>query len=138
MSFEGEVDLEHAIDDMDDLQDTLIPCPVCHAKYDICDIFVHVFNNHPTFLLVWRSVYCPLMPNMMYDYEIEFDHIDHVAPLTHIYGDATSRFTCPICFEPPHNMMSHRKIKKCGHIFCSKCIESWFRINVTCPMCRVC
>ena len=121
--------------------DITIPCPVCHSNYDIYDIFSHVFLNHPTFLLVWRSVYYPLMPNMMYDYEIEFEpiHEDYLdAPLTHMHGEDASQFTCPVCFEPPNSMMTHRKITKCGHIFCSACIDTWFKINMSCPMCRVC
>jgi hypothetical protein len=150
MSLEEEEieDIEEIEENIESLANTdaTIPCPVCHLDYDICDIFVHVFTNHPTFLLVWRSVHCPLMPNMIYDYEIAYEpistdesYINHLeAPLTQLYGEAASQFICPICFESPHSMMSHRKITKCGHVFCSQCIDTWFQINMTCPMCRVC
>jgi hypothetical protein len=145
VSIESTESTESIIECDDFPEDITIPCPVCHLDYDVYDIFTHVFTNHPTFLLVWRSVYCPVMPNIMYDYEIEHEqihnnpYINHLdAPLTQLYGEAASQFTCPICFEPPHSMMCHRKITKCGHVFCSQCIDAWFQINMSCPMCRVC
>ena len=40
---------------------------------------------------------------------------------------------CPVCFED-FSVMT--KLKKCGHRFCSGCIDSWTAVNDNCPVCR--
>ncbi|CAI4225584.1 unnamed protein product [Auanema sp. JU1783] len=40
---------------------------------------------------------------------------------------------CPICcdqFRKPQKL-------KCNHVFCTKCIDSWFEKTRTCPVCRI-
>jgi len=39
---------------------------------------------------------------------------------------------CSVCLEP---LTGGRKIS-CGHVFHVDCIEPWFRIHTTCPLCR--
>ena len=40
---------------------------------------------------------------------------------------------CPICMDKP---TQPRKLEKCGHIFCSDCIEAYFEnLKPTCPCC---
>ena len=42
---------------------------------------------------------------------------------------------CIICLEEFDNGKSVTKLK-CGHVFCTKCIEEWFSQSTTCPHCR--
>eukprot|EP00835_Amoeboradix_gromovi_P001298 NODE_56_length_25944_cov_0.235287.p12 type:complete len:180 gc:universal NODE_56_length_25944_cov_0.235287:468-1007(+) len=44
-------------------------------------------------------------------------------------------FQCSICFELAYSPV----VTKCGHLYCFKCIKSWFDINykLTCPVCKV-
>ena len=39
---------------------------------------------------------------------------------------------CPICMD---KFNQPRKLEKCGHIFCSECIEAYFEYKPTCPTC---
>lgn len=39
---------------------------------------------------------------------------------------------CPICNDPYKSPI----ILECGHIFCYVCVQTWFRRERTCPMCR--
>ncbi|KAM8707253.1 hypothetical protein ACLKA7_011362 [Drosophila subpalustris] len=39
---------------------------------------------------------------------------------------------CPIC----HDSYSSPIILECGHIFCDECVQTWFKREQTCPMCR--
>ena len=43
--------------------------------------------------------------------------------------------SCVICLEELKNGINVTKLK-CGHIFCTKCIEEWFSQSTTCPHCR--
>jgi hypothetical protein len=40
--------------------------------------------------------------------------------------------TCPICF----NKINEGETTSCGHTFCLKCINEWFKKNNNCPLCR--
>ena len=43
---------------------------------------------------------------------------------------------CAICLDRlPFQKTT--KLSKCGHIFHSKCLDSWLLIHQTCPLCRV-
>lgn len=44
--------------------------------------------------------------------------------------------TCIVCLETLLSRENIRKIKICGHMFCSECIEKWFEENHTCPLCK--
>ena len=43
---------------------------------------------------------------------------------------------CAICQENIDNNSIIRKIKKCGHIFHSECLDKWLEDHLTCPSCR--
>jgi hypothetical protein len=45
--------------------------------------------------------------------------------------------TCRICLESLRGQQDLRKIKKCSHIFCGECIQTWLTENKTCPLCNV-
>ncbi|EDV53916.1 uncharacterized protein LOC6554348 [Drosophila erecta] len=39
---------------------------------------------------------------------------------------------CPIC----HDAFNTPTVLGCGHIFCDECVQTWFKREQTCPMCR--
>ncbi|KAM7361558.1 uncharacterized protein ACRADG_012568 [Cochliomyia hominivorax] len=39
---------------------------------------------------------------------------------------------CPIC----HDSYTTPVVLECGHIFCDECVNTWFKREQTCPMCR--
>ncbi|XP_017113954.1 E3 ubiquitin-protein ligase RNFT1 [Drosophila elegans] len=39
---------------------------------------------------------------------------------------------CPIC----HDAFNTPIVLECGHIFCDECVQTWFKREQTCPMCR--
>ncbi|XP_037955386.1 E3 ubiquitin-protein ligase RNFT1-like [Teleopsis dalmanni] len=39
---------------------------------------------------------------------------------------------CPICHDNYNNPIA----LECGHIFCDDCVNTWFKREQTCPMCR--
>lgn len=41
-------------------------------------------------------------------------------------------FSCPICFE----LISEATITRCGHTYCSKCIQKSIEMNKKCPKCN--
>lgn len=41
-------------------------------------------------------------------------------------------FSCPICFE----LINEATITRCGHTYCSKCIQKSIEINKKCPKCN--
>lgn len=41
-------------------------------------------------------------------------------------------FSCPVCFE----IISEATITRCGHTYCSKCIQKSIEINKKCPKCN--
>ena len=42
---------------------------------------------------------------------------------------------CAVCLEEFKNGANVTKLK-CGHLFCSECIEKWLSNSITCPCCR--
>ena len=40
---------------------------------------------------------------------------------------------CAICLSKKKNPI---EINNCHHIFCSKCIRKWYKINKSCPLCK--
>ena len=42
---------------------------------------------------------------------------------------------CAVCLEEFKNGNNVTKLK-CGHLFCSDCIEKWLSNSITCPCCR--
>lgn len=43
---------------------------------------------------------------------------------------------CGICYDGKKKDIELKKTT-CGHIFCMKCFQAWFKISETCPMCRI-
>lgn len=56
-------------------------------------------------------------------YTVELDNKEAVA------------LTCPICFE---SLSSNLKpiTTRCGHLFCSECLQTFFRTTKKCPTCK--
>lgn len=45
--------------------------------------------------------------------------------------------TCSICLEDfADDLADVVKTKKCGHLFCKKCLQNWLQVNRNCPLCR--
>lgn len=45
-----------------------------------------------------------------------------------------SSSACAICFEP---VLSEITAISCGHVYHRACLEDWFKINKSCPLCKV-
>ncbi|XP_001358810.4 uncharacterized protein [Drosophila pseudoobscura] len=58
-------------------------------------------------------------------------NIDSERPPTKEELDAAGS-VCPIC----HDTFNTPIILECGHIFCDECVQTWFKREQTCPMCR--
>jgi hypothetical protein len=52
------------------------------------------------------------------------------------YTDEMSDKECSICLEEFKKDEKLMKIE-CHHYFHRKCIDDWFNINITCPLCRL-
>jgi len=49
---------------------------------------------------------------------------------------ATEGVICPVCQDDVLIATQARELDACGHQFHTGCIETWFRRNVHCPVCR--
>ena len=79
-------------------------------------------------LVVIKSVYdCYKLNNDDQD----DDFLNYNAPVTYKYNALSE---CPICLECYSSKVVRKTI--CGHLFCSMCIEDWFRKNNRCPLCN--
>ncbi|EDW81198.2 uncharacterized protein Dwil_GK11936 [Drosophila willistoni] len=58
-------------------------------------------------------------------------NIDSERPPTKDELDAAGS-VCPIC----HDSYNTPTLLECGHIFCDECVQTWFKREQTCPMCR--
>ena len=55
-----------------------------------------------------------------------------------IYTDATATGTvgeCSVCYALLPSRSNH-VFTMCGHLFCVKCLLTWWDTSITCPMCR--
>ncbi|KAH8294618.1 hypothetical protein KR018_000430 [Drosophila ironensis] len=59
------------------------------------------------------------------------NNIDSERPPTKDELDAAGAL-CPIC----HDAFTSPIVLECGHIFCDECVQTWFKREQTCPMCR--
>jgi hypothetical protein len=67
------------------------------------------------------------------DLEPVYVGVDDVESVTTLSTDRN--ITCPICQDEPSEGELIRKINKCSHAFCSKCIIPWLKMSKKCPMC---
>ncbi|OEL28534.1 hypothetical protein BAE44_0010447 [Dichanthelium oligosanthes] len=53
-------------------------------------------------------------------------------------GFGAEKVDCAVCLaELGDGEAAARLVPGCGHGFHAECIEAWFRVNSTCPLCRV-
>ncbi|CAI8603953.1 unnamed protein product [Vicia faba] len=50
-------------------------------------------------------------------------------------ADSTS-LTCSICLGDYKDSELLQLLSDCGHFFHKECVATWFRLNLSCPMCR--
>ncbi|KAL2251264.1 UNVERIFIED_CONTAM: RING-H2 finger protein ATL22 [Sesamum indicum] len=43
---------------------------------------------------------------------------------------------CAICLSDVRGGDRYRKLPECGHCFHAQCIDAWFKVHSTCPLCR--
>ncbi|CAA7020317.1 unnamed protein product [Microthlaspi erraticum] len=56
-----------------------------------------------------------------------------------LYSEAKGHSTascCPICLGDYKGKHLLRQLPDCSHLFHLKCIDTWLRLNPTCPVCR--
>ncbi|XP_045818468.1 RING-H2 finger protein ATL70-like [Trifolium pratense] len=53
----------------------------------------------------------------------------------HHKDDSTS-LICSICLADYKDSELLRLLSDCGHFFHKECVATWFRLNMSCPMCR--
>lgn len=61
--------------------------------------------------------------------------VDDVSAITSITtpSECVADSTCAICQD--NLSIRIRRINKCGHCFCSECIETWLAMSKKCPLC---
>ncbi|KAJ7974819.1 RING-H2 finger protein [Quillaja saponaria] len=52
------------------------------------------------------------------------------------YSSSSTASCCCICLMDYKETELIRLLPDCGHVFHAKCIDPWFRMRLTCPMCR--
>lgn len=43
---------------------------------------------------------------------------------------------CSICLDDVTDTMPLRQIRRCGHVFCARCLSEWFSRRLSCPLCN--
>ncbi|KAH0461132.1 hypothetical protein IEQ34_008707 [Dendrobium chrysotoxum] len=51
-------------------------------------------------------------------------------------GGGGEEMTCPVCLSEFKDGEAVRFLPECGHCFHVECIDRWFRVHSTCPVCR--
>jgi hypothetical protein len=69
------------------------------------------------------------IPKALYIIHLEDRTVININPQSH-----RSVTLCPICHEEDANIT---QTLACNHTFHHHCIQEWFRVNNTCPMCRM-
>jgi len=74
-------------------------------------------------------------PSALYIMKIESRQVVGIEPHEQSVGlPALRKVLCPICHEEDTVV---RQTLSCNHTFHHHCIQQWFRVNNTCPLCRV-
>ena len=81
----------------------------------------------PEIMFLHTTLPTPSQQVMFYKVDIEL-----IAPLDSTEPNETD--TCSICFEELKDVKYRRKTK-CGHTFCSECIQEWLHKKMVCPLC---
>jgi hypothetical protein len=100
---------------------------VIESVIRVTDIFGSIES---LFKAEWKTVRKNLMARI--------DHITNGLPSCVLTRDTTEPSTpscCTICIEPMHASTNNVKLA-CSHRFHRACLDSWFRIKDTCPICR--
>ncbi|WVZ56876.1 hypothetical protein U9M48_007347 [Paspalum notatum var. saurae] len=51
-------------------------------------------------------------------------------------GAAEGRVECAVCLSELRDGDTGRVLPQCGHRFHAQCVDRWFGLHVTCPLCR--
>ncbi len=46
--------------------------------------------------------------------------------------------SCPICLDEYDKKYKIVKLNLCNHTYHQHCIDNWLKINLNCPLCRIC
>lgn len=151
-------DIKH---DMLKLITNIMLCPVCEQDIPTDQFMLHAMYQHPQFFVVWASfampTVAPHLPILFDQIDNEFDaleyeellqlcddigyhkvgvqNIDEVAPKCEACC-VDSHWRCAICLDVKEQCSVLRRVKRCGHYFCSSCIETWLSENKSCPICK--
>ena len=87
------------------------------------------------FILVSRCI-CYIFFKDDYDYDLNTNLINEYEEIDYLPGDDND--VCSICLEKYFDEEDLKKVVslKCKHLFHKECIDTWFRINKNCPMCK--
>ena len=80
------------------------------------------------------------------DFQLETNFIEDITPVYVGVKDINKHISpvveteindknCSICID---DFINHNKVSKliCNHLFCTKCIKKWLKINKKCPLCK--
>lgn len=123
-------------------------CPVCHEAIDLNNAYTHLMTQHQLFMVTYMSMF-NMFDDDIDDYEylselceqvgnhyvgLSKEKIDFCAPV--IIIDTSKDECCPICLDDISKKQYARRLVKCKHTYCGKCIEQWFEKNHNCPVCK--
>ncbi|KAK7268558.1 hypothetical protein RIF29_21259 [Crotalaria pallida] len=66
-------------------------------------------------------------PVMLYSEAKLLDKLDH---------SCSSTLSCSICLADYKDSEWLRLLPDCGHFFHKECVDTWLRLNMSCPICR--
>ena len=62
--------------------------------------------------------------------------IDRISAISQLTEAEVGNTQCAICLEELNATFTMRRLHFCRHIFCQSCIQAWFNISKTCPICK--
>jgi len=75
------------------------------------------------------DISAPILDTTSYTVNTDISDINDI-------NDINNTDICPICLDNLNELSPLRKIQNCGHIYCASCIETWFKNNRKCPICK--
>ena len=102
-----------------------------NTPYIVSDVYTVPITNQTTINRILESF---LSPVDIYPTQTQLENATRVAR----YGDISRcpNTTCPISLDSFEDSQLVTVIRHCGHIFNTEQIQSWFRTNCRCPVCR--